>query len=445
MRYYVYALIDPTRGNVPFYIGKGIDNRLQSHFKSAEKLAVQNNAEVVGCDTHSVIEDATTGLSGERLARIAELRSQGFDHTHIARILARRMDERTAYAVEAFMIRSVYGVGNLTNRVEGTHAERFREYGNGGFIEGFDFSGDTPDKELRQIESRYGRYYAYTLREPVTRRVFYVGKGTGRRMLTHFVDAERTGHLAPTDGHLPLLLKLIRAGYRPQDIGRVEARVEHEQEAFAIEALLMKFVHGLVSVDNRVAGHHGEMFRAKGDWEPRRGFDLPYVCDPGVPVDRADKRDGMIGEGLAIPLLAIAAEFPDLVFDPPKVLDASELGIEADLLPHSGGAGTRVKVFIRRRKIQVELRPRRKAQKEWVRSHFTRLGAYPLRRKDDVFFPDAWRGPANMTDDLELVAHRLRIMQEIVNATDASSLSPEARSLLPNATDDEEQGDIGNG
>jgi hypothetical protein len=66
-----------------------------------------------------------------------------------------------------------------------------------------------------------------------------------------------------------------------------------------------------------------------------------------------------------------------------------------------------------------------------VRAHFTRLGAYPLRRNDDVFFPDAWRGPANMTDDLEKVSHRIRIMQEIVNANDAGSLCPEARSLLP--------------
>ena len=173
------------------------------------------------------------------------------------------------------------------------------------------------------------------------------------------------------------------------------------------------------------------MFRSKGDWAARRGFDLPYVCDPGKQVDRADKRDGMIGEGLAVPLLAVAAGFPDLAFDPPKVLDSADLGIEADLVPAPGGAGARVKVFIRRRKLQVELRPRRKAQKEWVRSHFTRLGAYPLRRKDDVFFPDSWRGSANMTDDIEEICHRVHVMKRIVNASGIGSLPEEVRSLLP--------------
>jgi hypothetical protein len=431
MRHYVYALIDPTRGNVPFYIGKGLDNRLQCHFKAAEKLGTKDAVEVVGCDTISVLEDATADRVVERLARINELRKGGFDHTHIARIVARRMDERTAYAVEACLIRSVYGVDGLTNRVEGAHAERFRKCGNDGFIDGFDMDIGIPDLQLREIEARFGSHYVYTLRDPGTGRIFYVGKGTGRRLFAHFADAAKPSYAASIEGHLQLLSSLVRNGHLPRDIGRVEARVEHEQQSFALEALLIKFIHGLATVDNRVAGHHGEMFRAKGDWEPRRGFDLPYVCDPGKQADRADKRDGMIGEGLAVPLLAVEASFPDLSFDPPRILDASELGIEADLVPISGGAGARIKIFIRRRKLQVELRPRRKAQKEWVRSHFTRLGAYPLRRKDDVFFPDAWRGPACMTDDLEEVVRRVRIMQEIVNAGDAGSLSAEARSLLP--------------
>jgi hypothetical protein len=341
------------------------------------------------------------------------------------------MDERTAFAVESFLIRSVYGVRNLTNRVEGAHAERFRDSGNNSFIDRFDMDAAISDAALREVETRFGRYYVYSLRDPVNGRVFYVGKGTGRRMFAHFADAAKSAQLDCSNGHLPLLSKLIADGHRAVDICRVEARVEFEQQALALEALLLKFVHGFATVDNRVAGHHGEMFRAKGDWEIRRGFDLPYVCDPWKQVDRADKRDGMIGEGLAVPLLAIAAEFPELSFDQPKVLDASELGIEADLVPRAGGAGARIKVFIRRHKLQVELRHRRIAQRKWIRSHFAKLGAYPLRRKDDIFFPDAWRGPANMTDDLELVAHRIRIMQEIVNAPELSKLSDEARSLLP--------------
>ena len=36
MIYYVYALIDPTNDNKPFYIGKGNNGRVKSHFKEAK-------------------------------------------------------------------------------------------------------------------------------------------------------------------------------------------------------------------------------------------------------------------------------------------------------------------------------------------------------------------------------------------------------------------------
>lgn len=430
MRNYVYALIDPTRQNQPFYIGKGMDNRLQSHFVAASSLSTKQGPEVIGCDTLSVLEDASQDRMTEKLARIVELKQQGFDHTKVARIVGRRLDEHTAFAIEAFLINSVYGVRNLTNQVMGSHSERFRPFGNHGLIKGLDFEGCGSDVQVRSLEQKFGRYYVYTLRDPETGRPFYVGKGTGLRMFAHFADAMSSRHIDANEGHLRVVRKLLDAGHTPQTIGRVEARLVHEQQAFAIEALLMKFVYGFNMVDNRVAGHHGEMFRAKGDWDVRRGFDHPYVSDPGKMMDRADKRDGMIGEGLAIPLLAIAANFPELSFDPPKVLDSADLGIEADLLPLSGGAGARLKIFIRRRKLQVELRWRKKAQREWIKTHFTKLGAYPLRRADDIFFPDDWRGTANMTDDLDEIVNRVRIMQQIVNAKSADALLPAIRELL---------------
>jgi len=99
-------------------IGKGIDSRLQSHLKAAEKVGAKHEAQVLGCDTQSVLEDATAGRAAERLARILELRNLGFDHIDVARFVARRKDERTAFTVDAFLIRSVYGVNGLTNQVE---------------------------------------------------------------------------------------------------------------------------------------------------------------------------------------------------------------------------------------------------------------------------------------------------------------------------------------
>jgi hypothetical protein len=177
-------------------------------------------------------------------------------------------------------------------------------------------------------------------------------------------------------------------------------------------------------------GHHSGSFRAWNDWEKRKGFDLPFVVDPGARADRSEKLDGMLGEGLDIPLMKLQSAFPELNFDPPKVLDSSELGIEADIGGTVGKGGARLKVFIRRRKIQIELRPRTKSQREWVKDHFTGLEAYPLRRADDVFFPDQWRGGENMTDDGNEVVRRVRLMLEIVSAAKRNDLSPEALSLL---------------
>jgi hypothetical protein len=428
MRNYVYALIDPTRQNQPFYIGKGMDNRLQSHFIAASNLSTKQGPEVIGRDTRSVLEEASQDRLTEKLARIFELRKQGFDHTKVARIVGRRLDEHTAFAIEAFLINSVYGVRNLTNQVLGAHSERFRPFGIHGLIKGFDFEGTGSDVQVRALEQKFGRYYVYTLRDPETNRVFYVGKGSGLRMFAHFADAAGTKPIDETQGHLRILRKLLDAGHTPQTIGRVEARLQHEQQAFAIEALLMKFVYGFNSVGNRVAGHHGEMFRAKDDWEVRRGFDHPYVSDPGKMMDRADKRDGMIGEGLAIPLLAVAANFPELNFDLPKILNSGELGIQADLIPAIGGAGTRVKIFIRRRDIQVELRGKSVLQKQWIVSHFAKLGATGLRG-DTVYLPKKWKNE-NMTDDLDEIVNRVRIMRQIVNATGLDALTSEIRELL---------------
>src|SRR5205823_3084279 len=131
-------------------------------------------------------------------------------------------------------------------------------------------------------------------------------------------------------------------------------------------------------------------------------FDLPFVVDPGAIGDRSEKLDGMIGEGLDQPLLEVQREFPTLKFDAPKVLDASELAIEAPVWDKSGDRGARIKIFIRRKNVQVELRPRNVSQRRWIQDHFSSLAAYPLRRADDVFFPDRWKGGTG--DLIEVVA-----------------------------------------
>lgn len=432
MRYYIYALIDPRRRNDPFYIGKGLDSRLQSHFKEAAGCQLNASQVVLGCDTESVVDVALTKAVPERIQRILDIQQLGFDHTDIARIVARRLDERMALTIESFLIHRVHGLEQLTNSVQGHHHERFRKHGVETWIDGFDFERPNSDRTSNARGFKQDNYYVYTLRNPGNHSPFYIGKGIGKRADAHFVNARRLNarELGDAADHLVVLRRLLDQGYDYQDIARIEAKQLFEQEAFAIEALLLKYVHGFASVNNRVAGHHEAMFRAKGDWQRRRGFDLPYICDPGAAVDRTDKKEGMIGEGLDTPLLAIADAFPEIRFDEPTIKDASELAIEAKVALASIPDAARIKVFIRKSRLQIELRWRTVAERQCIQSHFKLLGAYPLRRRDDVFLPTCWKGTSNMTDDLEETTRRLERLLEVTRTDRPSLLSQEAKRLL---------------
>ena len=433
MRYYVYALIDPTNGNQPFYIGKGLDNRLQSHFKEAAAY-YENDISIVGCDTNSIMEHAKEGSNkltsaSPKLQKINELIKQGFDHTHIARIIARSLNESTALAVEACLIKTVYGIKNLTNLVEGEHSERFRPFNTWSYIEGFDQHYLSNGKFVfNDVEHRLGKYYVYALRDPETKEVFYVGKGTGNRIMNHFEEAINPNGSVNDVLRLKRISTLLARGFKPSDIGRIIARVADESHAFAIEALFVKFVFSINLLTNIQPGHHSGFFRARNDWKKRIGFDLPFVINPGSRVGRQEKLDLMIGEGLDVPLMEIQNAFPNLVFDAPKILDASELGIEANVGNAENQIGARIKIFIRRKKIQIELRPRTKSQVQWIKQHFSQLEAYPLRRADNVFFPDKWRGSENMTEDIQEAIRRVKLFLEIVSAK--SSKRPFSRSFV---------------
>lgn len=416
MRFYVYALIDPTNGNRPFYIGKGLAGRLQAHFKS-RGVADQFDQEVIGCDPASLVADAREHFPRGKAEHIDHLLSRDYTERDIARVIARSLDETTAFALEAFLIRSVYGLETLHNKAEGAHPERFRPRGQWAVIPDFDL--------ISERSPALAAHYVYALLSPVDGRVFYVGKGAGSRVWQHFSEATS----AKVSGKLDEIRRLILAGYRPSDLTRILAWVDNETSAFALEALAVKFVFGLFELENIQRGHHHRLFRAKDDWALRIGFDLPFVTYPGQRQDRTEMLDGMIGEGIDRPLSEIRSHFPELIFDAPKVLDSADLGIEADVTPPDGSAGARLKIFIRRERIHIELRHRRKAQREWIKTHFSRLGAYPLRRGDDVFYPTIWRGPG-MTKDIKEAIHRVRLMLQIVNARGREDLSEEACLVL---------------
>jgi hypothetical protein len=291
MRYYVYALIDPTNDNKPFYIGKGIEDRVKSHFKEA---MLSEGTDALDVDISTIAENeleeyTNSKVESSKISRLKDLFEQGYGYNDIARIIAKNLDEPTALALEAFLIKSVYGLKNLTNIVEGEHAERFRPYSN---------------------------------------------------------------------------------------------------------------------------------------WDCIDGFDLIKSANSHARQNRIEKLQAMLAEKLDEPLLEIQKTFPNIIFDSPKIADSGELDIEAIV------RGTRIKIFIRKKNIQIELRPRGNGQRKWQREHFFKLQSDDLLRGDDVFLPNAWKGSKNMTTSIQVAIKRAKLLLEIVNAENSKELSAEALVLL---------------
>jgi uncharacterized protein len=96
LKYYVYILIDPTDNN-PFYVGKGIDNRIFNHLNCA-------------------LTD--TDISNDKYEKIREIIAKGLTVGHI--ILRHGLTEAEAFQIEATLIDAFNFCGILlSNKVSG--------------------------------------------------------------------------------------------------------------------------------------------------------------------------------------------------------------------------------------------------------------------------------------------------------------------------------------
>ena len=128
--HYVYELIDP-RNNEVFYVGKGVERRVEQHQKDSEN-------------------DNST----KKLKRIKDIELDNQDV--IERIIGRYDTDYEAKAVEATLIKYIYGLENLTNKVHGRGADTIREKDDTNTIEGIDIP-----------ETKYEHDYIYTNKNKV--------------------------------------------------------------------------------------------------------------------------------------------------------------------------------------------------------------------------------------------------------------------------------------
>jgi len=127
-----------------------------------------------------------------------------------------------------------------------------------------------------EVAERIGPYYVYVLGDPRDGAIFYVGKGTGDRLLSHGRSAALAGG-PRSSAKLQRIREIRAAGFEPTiDVVR-HGLAEHE--AFLVEAALIDTIGGLT---NLVAGHGTGAGRAPID-ELIARFGASPLAPSGLP------------------------------------------------------------------------------------------------------------------------------------------------------------------
>lgn len=405
--YYVYSLIHPET-QIPFYIGKGFQNRAVQHFVSG----------VESSEVYEEIDDETkTGM-------LSLLLSQGYKLKDIIRVVARSLDEKSAFDIESLLIHHCYPQAQLKNVQSGHFKSNFRPYGSWSYIESFDLIL-TDNGHFKALPESYSdKYYIYVLVDPTQNdEPFYIGKGKGLRLQDHFNDALRESNKSPK---LDTIRNLFAKGYRPADLGKVIAYTESPVSSFMMESFYLKFVVGnTTAISNEVLGHYQQNFRARGDWALRKGFDLRIVVEKGAPRD--DLRETFLGLELDLILEKVKHNLEPtltkykLSLTEPVVADAGELSVYASIRDEF-----KLKIFVRpSRNINVEIRPTKKNKRYTTEAFIVdKLGASNVLRGDGVFLPN------KPTPDCHDAAKRARLMIELLHVDSVEQLTAEMRHLL---------------
>jgi len=127
-RHYVYALLDGTKSpHEVFYVGKGVGNRLDAHeAESNQNTDLENHPK----------------LDRIRSLKKLEEKNNAEGQYFMPRIIGRYKTDEEARAVEATLIKFVFGISALTNKVHGAHSMMIRSLNSWGVIGGIDHPRD---------------------------------------------------------------------------------------------------------------------------------------------------------------------------------------------------------------------------------------------------------------------------------------------------------------
>ena len=167
------------------------------------------------------------------------------------------------------------------------------------------------------------KYYVYELRDPSGNDVFYVGKGTGTRARQHIGDALNS------DINTAKLQRIREIHNRNQEvIIIIIGRYKTEEEAFAVESTLIKWVYGFMSLSNVVHGRRHRSIRAIKDYSEVDGIDIPRkrYSFSGEYTDGVIKqvRDNYVLEDLEELRLKIIGKIPDIEVSTPEIVNTQD-------------------------------------------------------------------------------------------------------------------------
>jgi hypothetical protein len=115
-------------------------------------------------------------------------------------------------------------------------------------------------------------HYVYEMRDPRDNSVFYVGKGTGSRLDTH--------HAGEENEKGERIRQIRKAGAK--EVRIVIGRFRTEDEALAVESVLIKWTYGINLLTNLIHGYRHRLIRPHAEMVNRAYSEIPGIDQPRV-------------------------------------------------------------------------------------------------------------------------------------------------------------------